>query len=126
MTDLKALIERLEKAEVGSRELDGLIWMELVECDRAPFRYWAPVDENNGYGEPRPGALYYAPHCAQVFVTPEVSTSLDAALALAERLGLEPRAIIREAVKVEPWNRSADLARYACIAILKAKEPHHD
>jgi hypothetical protein len=48
------------------------------------------------------------------------STSLDAALALAERQGLDARKVIMEAVNREPWNRYADLARYACIAILKA------
>jgi|GEM_PF-2567366 len=123
------LIEALEAAEVGSRELDARLWMALVECDRM-WRYWAPVDENHGHGEPSPGALYYAPHCAQVFVTPEVTTSLDAALALAERvLGNGPCNLHRNGPA--EWGftyvdcdtaYAATPALALCAAILRARE----
>lgn len=128
------LIERLEAAGEGSRELDAEVWMDLVECDRL-WRRWAPVDEHHGHGEPQPGALYYAPHCAQVFVTPEVTTSLDAALALAER-------VLPDLTKINVWTyvrgkhhhceietdedefdalNASTPALALCIAILKAR-----
>lgn len=140
---MKDLIARLEAADVGSRELDALIWMELVECDRAPFRYWSLVTEDTGCGTPVPGSLYYAPHCAQVFVTPDVTTSIDAALALAERvlpakryLGLQQN---RGGTKNRAWTAfiewaedgenfeispaAATPALALCAAVLRAKEP---
>ena len=122
------LIERLEAAGEGSRELDAEVWVELVECDRL-WRYWAPVDEHHGHGEPIPGALYYAPHCAQVFVTPEVTTSLDAALALASRV-LDSKSALHLLADLLSYEaaqsdfdliKTDDLPRLLCIAILKAR-----
>lgn len=74
---LASLIERVEKAEAGSRELDAAVWAaangyELFEHDGAGWRYrMSPDDimrhERTGYISP-------------------YTTSLDAALALAERV----------------------------------------
>lgn len=82
---LQDLLRRVESATGADRELDRDLFMALVPCDRAPFRYWAPVDEHNGHGEPREGWVYYAPHCGQAIEVPAYTASLDAALALVER-----------------------------------------
>ena len=93
------LIERLEAAEVGSRELDVEMW----EATRG----W------NGVNHP-----------------PCFTTSLDAALALAERLNLNGPLVIHRNGPAE-WGVTYvdDDTVYAptpalalCIAILKAKE----
>lgn len=75
--DMSALIARLEAAEAGSRELDAAVWAasngyELFEHDGAGWRYRMKPDdimrhERTGYISP-------------------YTTSLDAALALAERV----------------------------------------
>ena len=82
MTDLKALVERIEGASEGLRELDRDIMLAAVPCDRAPFRYWAPVNENTGHGVIDIERVYYAPHCAQAVAVPHFTTSLDAAMQL--------------------------------------------
>jgi len=95
------LIKRLEEAEEGCPFLDREIWVALeFDGNRSP------VD------------------------APEYTTSIDAALALAERLGLDVLAITNEAVEalaVGGWSSSLrtlvpELARHACIAILKATD----
>lgn len=66
------LIERLERAEAGSRELDVAICLLLVPNEAQPnggWRYWPTPDSEVSSIDPR-----------------RVTTSLDAALALAERV----------------------------------------
>lgn len=78
MTDTTtSLIEKLEGAEVGSRELDAYVWAsvngyELFEHDGAGWRYRMRPDD-------------IMRHERTSYISP-VTTSLDAALALAERV----------------------------------------
>lgn len=125
-----ALIERLEKAEAGSRELDALIWCEFNDavCYRLTDQERALIyTPRTGKGMRRESN--YAP----------VTTSLDAALALAERAGLRPYladatikgrwrwTLVNPALlgdlESEPWTNgvAATPALALCIAILKAK-----
>jgi hypothetical protein len=106
---MRELIERLEKAEAGSRKLDAALWYALVE--------------KPALGEKRDRDM--------IGRWPAYTTSLDAALALAERLGMDVLEIANEAVEElsrSGWFASAttlvpDLARHACIAILRASNP---
>lgn len=75
--DLSALIARLEAAEAGSRELDAAVWAasngyELFEHDGAGWRYRMRPDDIMRHER----TSYISPY----------TTSLDAALALAERV----------------------------------------
>lgn len=110
-----SLIERLEAAEVGSRELDAAIWYALIEtCGGKPDRDM--IDR-----------------------WPAYTTSLDAALALAERvlpgccpgvsqnvhsgvwfswLGYSDEGVPR--LYADAFGKTAAVS--VCIAILKAKE----
>lgn len=67
------LIERLEKAEAGSRELDALVW-----C--------ATVPGGATYDTGRSRVTYPDKSWAIITSFSPVTTSLDAALALAERV----------------------------------------
>ena len=74
---ITSLIQKLEGAEVGSRELDAHVWAsvngyELFEHDGAGWRYRMHPDD-------------IMRHERTSYISP-VTTSLDAALALAERL----------------------------------------
>jgi len=113
MTDLLA---RLEVAEAGSRELDGAVW-----CARNGYVFvmW---DGAGCVYRKQPG--YGISHISQSDVAP-VTTSLDAALALAERvldhmtaLGLLHAVI--DMVGGNGWP-SSRIAPLFCAAILKAK-----
>ena len=116
MTAHSELVARLEGASEGSRELDLALDMLLN-----PFEYTEAMLAD--------GALGYPIDWLSNDDLPRHSTSLDAALALAERLGLDVLAIMNEAVEglaVGGWSSSLrtlvpELARHACIAILKAK-----
>lgn len=113
MVDMQELIARLEAAEAGGVELDYLIDEALSE--------WRNI--GGGFavhkvtGERRRSSFdYSAP----------VSTSLDAALALAERLGLDGFHTVYAALM--NWKAhdprgpaSQTLPLALCIAILKAK-----
>lgn len=75
--DLSALIARLEAAEVGSRELDAHVWAaandyELLRFDGAGWLYKMHADDIQR-------------HERTMYIS-SVTTSLDAALALAERV----------------------------------------
>lgn len=108
--DLSALIARLEAAEVGGRELDRGIWFSL---------------EFNSHGEPS--------HA------PKYSTSLDAVLALAERVlpgcspGMSQNVHSRDwfawigyaedgEAKLHAQTFGTTPAIALCIAVLKAKQ----
>lgn len=97
--DLSALIARLEAAEVGSRELDYAVkaWLEPID------EYWA------------------------IRVAADWTTSLDAALALAERLELDAWRVTYAAMmnwKAHDPRGSAPktMPLALCIAILRAKQ----
>jgi hypothetical protein len=79
---LVALAERVEAAEGVDRELDRDIMLEAVPCDRAPFRYWTPMNENTGHGAVDIERVYYGPHCAQAVAVPAFTASIDAAMTL--------------------------------------------
>ena len=123
MADMQELIARLEAAEAGSRELDAAVWAasngyELFEHDGAGWRYRMKPDdimrhERTGY-------------------ISSYTTSLDAALALAERVVGDREWMVE--VKDRPLGRvhraclgivgpvyASTPALALCIAILKAK-----
>ena len=130
------LIERLEKAGEGSRELDGMLarhfgWHRVEpRFVRNKAGGWiAPEDflGVNSDGSPRLDSLRGTDIHRD---PPRLSQSLDAALALAERLGLDVLAITNEAVEglaVSGWSSSLrtlvpELARHACLAVLRATQ----
>jgi hypothetical protein len=127
MTASDSLISRLEAAEAGSRELDVALWLMFdpgrIERHLGSVRGTWPRGASEAEKAARRASFLdsNAPH---------FTTSLDAALALAERLDLDVLAITNEAVEalaVSGWSSSLrtlvpELARHACIAILKAKE----
>lgn len=112
------LIARLEGAEAGSLELDREIYLllrptadpeefrRMFKDDSAGFNFWLSAQP--------------------------VTTSLDAALALAERLGLDVSQILNDTLEgphgdgiwFSGWNAKApiapQIARFVCIAILRA------
>lgn len=77
-----ALAERCEAAAGPDRALDRDIMLSAVPCDRAPFRYWVPMNENTGHGAVDVERVYYGPHCAQAVLVPDFTASLDAATTL--------------------------------------------
>jgi len=99
------LIKRLQEAEEGCPLLDREIWVALEFDGRS-----SPID------------------------APEYTTSLDAALALAERLGFSVSQILNEALEgpsgegiwATGWNpdkpHAPQIAKFVCIAILKATD----
>lgn len=131
--DLSALIARLEAAEVGSRELDAAVCMALgyvCPASKAPSQitidpmdpHWAIYEDGGA-------------ECTDMFSS--VTTSLDAALALAERV-LEERGPINinvclagsaqaQIYPVDPCGPheqavASTPALALCIAILRAKQ----
>ncbi len=134
--DLSALIARLEAAEVGSRELDAEIALATAQDGAVSI-----VDpEVAGIFSPRPGWLLDA-NGSSISASP-FTTSLDAALALAERVlggwawqvdrwGAMSRITLNECDN-DGWHRSTHRrievaierppALALCIAILRAKQ----
>ena len=135
MADMQKLIARLEAAEAGSRELDALVWKALN-----------PRGEIAIKGAGRPGLVDWrcripGATIANSWTNPgRYTTSLDAALALAERVGfpaysgeIQPsgrwkwkiasNAPLGASVRGPKWPsgvaKTPSLA--LCIAILKAK-----
>ncbi len=106
--DLSALIARLEAAEVGSRELDCRVvaWSEgVIEGE-----HWSDDD------------LEYALTDPDRTCDPEhVTTSLDAALALASRLELHGDRLLFEVLEAGEF-RSDRLSLALVISILRAKQ----
>lgn len=112
---MSGLIERLEAAEFGSRELDSSVAGQFcndVESDDGDF-WWGPFDQ-------------------QATRVPDFTTSLDAALALAERTmgGVSIDLLIRDHRTLCELNWPSNTVHSSaktpalalCIAILKAKE----
>jgi hypothetical protein len=126
----KGLIERLEAAEVGSRELDVALW-ELfsaakIERDLGSVRGTWPRGASDQEKSDRRVAFLAAN-------APRVTTSLDAALSLAERVlpgrtfiiatggeGLDRATIDGLGTAEDCQAATAPLA--LCAAILRAKE----
>ncbi|WP_433942337.1 hypothetical protein [Brevundimonas diminuta] len=103
--DLSALIARLEAAEAGSHELDKAV---AVACG-STINVWAEIAADGTFlGSVRP-----------------VTTSLDAALALAERVHGEAYAIdlLQDLVDLNDTASLAirDLPRLLCSFTLRAK-----
>jgi hypothetical protein len=129
MTDL---IKRLEEAEEGCRELDGAIavifgWTfeRRIPEFKSP-KWWPPTELET---KERTEAYAYAKANPPAF-----TTSLDAAVALAERVGLSVSQILNEALEgpsgegiwATGWNpdkpHAPQIAKFVCIAILKATD----
>ena len=103
---LRDLIERVEAAQGPDRELDRDIMIVVVPCDRARFRYWAPVNEDTGYGVIDVERVYYAPHCAQAVAVPQFTASIDAAMTLVPegwRFGIEQAGAYDGSSRDEAW-----------------------
>ena len=123
--DLSALIARLEAAEVGSRELDAHVEVAARGFEAAKTglarEHWA-VWRASSSGIVSDGATQYA--------SAPVTTSLDAALALAERvLGNGPCVLHRNGPSEWGFTYVDDDTAYAatpalsvCAAILRAKQ----
>ena len=128
MTDalqpLSAFIAQLEAAEAGSRELDAHVEVaaRLVEASRTGLKpeHWAKWAVSRDFWvEDSHTAYKPKPH----------TTSLDAALALAERMLGEKEAMyaLAEIINAEgalddlDTVSARDLPRLLCIAILKAR-----
>lgn len=117
---ITSLIEKLEGAEVGSRELDAEIARLFGWTQENIWR--DPTFRNGDWYGPD---SYVPQRCPPTF-----STSLDAALALAERLGHDVFGIMADVIErlerdgwsgfPAPGLQSA-LARYFCAAILRAQ-----
>ena len=81
---ITSLIEKLEQAEVGSRELDALVHVAVAND---PNTYVVEPSAENIFSH-KPG-WYRTGNDLSCLADP-VTTSLDAALALAERVGIRP------------------------------------
>lgn len=110
--DLSALIARLEAAEAGSRELDDAVWFAATG-EKASYPFDDETDPHIRYGT-----------LAWVRL-PRSTTSLDAALALAERVHGEAYAIdlLQDLVDLNDTASLAilDLPRLLCSFTLRAK-----
>lgn len=86
MTDHTALIERLEKAESGNRELDALIWLHL---NRPEYTGGVRALEMRGWYDGRGHLILETDAGEEVADGLGIgiyTTSIDAALALVERV----------------------------------------
>lgn len=110
MTDHTDLIRRLEEAEAGGRALDADVFAALgFTYDHGPADVWRDAG-----GDP-----FYFDH---------ITTSIDAALALAERVLGEKNALhlMADMLSYEAATTDFDLAslrdlpRLLCIALLRA------
>lgn len=127
------LIERLEGAGEGSRELDALIWAHLHPERIKIAEFWAC------YTDPRLTCVSFTlPPKRTEWVTKKtgeyphaqpVTTSLDAALALASRV-LDSKSALHLLADLLSYEaaqsdfdliKTDDLPRLLCIAILKAR-----
>lgn len=137
---LSALIARLEAAEVGSRELDALVWA-ILRPEKIKVTGWnKPYSDESG----RTQVEFFLPPKRTRTVTGRlgfphaepVTTSMDAALALAERVRIAPytgpisltiagsgQAYIDHidpcGLGIQAFGKTPALA--LCIAILKAR-----
>ena len=126
MTTPTDLIERLEGASVGSRELDAAVWCALCPGGAT-------------YNASRKRVTYFDKSWATIRDFEPSTTSLDAALALAARVlpGLgawdvghafnavppyQARLVVVREGNPEIFARAATPALALCIAILRASE----
>lgn len=133
------LIARLEAAEVGSRELDAAIWGALIHPETKVISCHA------AYAEDGTQVMFTLPPKRKEIATQRggtylhadaYTTSLDAALALAERVlpgwawMVERHKDVTATAWIDEWNAYGEVRSYRgntpalamCIAILKAKE----
>lgn len=87
MTDHASLIERLEKAEAGSREFDALVTVALrLDCKRGlpdDLQYLQAIRRDGGCA---PGTYWYVCRSGKSLRTSDpVTTSIYATVALVER-----------------------------------------
>lgn len=146
-----SLIERLEAAEAGSRELDAAIAIEVLGWNlwRSKHGHWhvnGPKGERFEHGEPND--WFYDPRTGEKFPEPlppidwvdraevgDFTSSLDASLALAERVLPGCRVMVERDHDGSGWacvrpredgpaitSEATAPALALCIAILKAKE----
>jgi len=126
--DLSDLKRRLDEATSGSRELDVLIWAEFdgrdVRVEKntliAKARR-APHDECVlGWIDPGKVARNFTVEFSRP-PFPHLTTSVDAALALAERLGLSIVTIMLQAMEglVTPETERPSIAQFA-LALVRA------
>lgn len=119
--DLSALIARLEAAEMGSRDLDAHVEVAARAFEAAKTglarEHWA-VWRASSSGIVGDGATQYA--------SAPVTTSLDAALALAEQVHGEARALdlLQDVLSLHDASGISirDLPRLLCSFILRAKQ----
>lgn len=83
MPDLRPLLDRIEKAEGPDRELDLLIWVALVANPSKEYN-WSDGVWFKDHGEKDRGPYWRA--CDHTKEAPFYTASLDAALALVERV----------------------------------------
>lgn len=138
---MSGLVEKLETAEVGSRELDVAIWAHLQPERVKVVEYWSC------YQDPRLTSVSFTlpPKRTERVTTHEggylharpVTTSLDAALALAERVLPDAKVIALSRTESAGWGAGVNgYVAYAptpalvlCIAICRAlnlNETRHD
>lgn len=88
--DITSLIEKLEGAEVGSRELDALTWLRF---NRPEYSGGVKALEMRGWYDGHGHMILETDAGEEVadgLGIGTYTTSLDAALALAERVGVRP------------------------------------
>lgn len=115
--DITSLIEKLKGAEVGSRELDDYVWIAATNGEM--MDWWDDKAQQH---------QIKAKDGSKVNVTP-ITTSLDAALALAERLvGGKEALLLLTGLLTREADASdfdlitvSDLPRLFCAAILRAQ-----
>lgn len=133
--DLSALIARLEAAEAGSRELDAEIWLRF---NRPEYTGGVKALEMRGWHDGRGHLILETDDGEEVadeLYIGSATTSLDAALALAERVypgfgwGCVQGSGERCAANVTPDGWASGVSGIAstpalalCIATLRAKQ----
>lgn len=139
MTDL---LTALQSAERGSRELDGMIAMQLLGWDawRSKHGYWnisgpdgerLTVEGRNADFDPMTGEKLPEETVPTVWVDdaglPEWTESIDAVLTLVEMVLGEKEALailadVLPGPELDDIITLADLPRLICIALVRAKE----
>lgn len=124
--DITLLIEKLEGAEVGSRELDFRIWLALERDNTVVPQIPASFQPKRGDEFELYDADERCTGWVGFHVVPHYSQSLDAALALAERVLGEEAALSILQDTVDGWNAAAGLSvrnlpLLLCAAILRAQ-----
>jgi hypothetical protein len=117
---ITSLIEKLEGVEVGNRELDALVHVAVAND---PNTYVVEPAAESIFSH-KPG--WYRTGTDLSVLADPVTTSLDAALALAERVVGEEAALSILQDTVDGWNAAAGLSirslpRLLCAAVLRAQ-----